>query len=167
MPLPAGILDAALAAHPNSRFQDDGDDEDDEKFKTVPNLGPQLADQAAERRESLSARDDFLPQRISELVSGTETVVRFDDDCTEVLLTENRPATKSRPGCRAGWTIRLCVCALAQEDCAKCQVFYKKDNDAVIRIGNADRPVPGDFTDAADGDVSGNAALKNLPRRQA
>jgi hypothetical protein len=63
------------------------------------------------------------------------------------------------PGCRAGWTIQLCGCDLAQEDCDKCQVFHKKDNDAVIRIGNADRPVPGDVQDAADGDASGNAAL--------
>eukprot|EP01046_Picozoa_sp_COSAG06_P008302 COSAG06_NODE_416_length_15996_cov_260.778637_16_plen_213_part_00 len=86
---------------------DDGDDEDNGEFKTVPNLGPLLADQAAARRESVSTRDDFLPPRIRELVGDTEMVVRFDDDGTEVLLTENRPATKSRPGCRAGWTIQL------------------------------------------------------------
>ena len=126
---------------------DDGDDEDEEEFKTVPNLGPLLADQAAARRESVSTRDDFLPTRIRELVGDTEMVVRFDDGGTEVLLTEDRPATKSRPGCRAGWTIQLCGCDLAQEDCDKCQVFHKKDNDVVIRIGNADRPVPGDVQD--------------------
>ena len=137
---------------------DDEDDEDEEEFKTVPNLGPQLADQAAARRESVSTRDDFLPTRIRALVGDTETVFRFGDGGTEVLLTEDRPATKSRPGCRAGWTIQLCGCELAQEDCDDCQFYKKKDNDEVIRIGNADRLVAGD-EDAADGDASVDAAL--------
>eukprot|EP01046_Picozoa_sp_COSAG06_P027470 COSAG06_NODE_2428_length_6891_cov_11.077433_6_plen_135_part_00 len=81
-----------------------------------------------------------------------------------MLLTEDRPATKSRPGCRAGWTIQLCSCDLAQEDCDDCQFFHKNDNDAVIRIGNADHPVAGDVKDAADGDASGNAALDDSGR---
>ena len=118
-----------------------------------------LTDMAAERRVSAAGWNDFFPQRVAKLVGDTQLVVRFGDECTEVLITADRPATKHETGCRAGCVVKLCLCELAQEDCASCGRFYRADNDERIRSGNADRPMKGDVRDAADGDVSGDAVL--------